>query len=323
MDPTRIVAILTNSGLIDVRVDGDFIYFQDPSCIFPAFDTILHYAWIVCLVLTAIILFGWGVLYIKNGVNINSLFKNAKSLLLIFGVLSVVIPIINFIYDGNLFGQQCESKRVSLSSVQELLTQRDKHFSNSNINNFFDDFTVIDSGVILPPGYSNDNWDDFTSGGDSSGIKLIGFTSNSTTYQKPNGEIFQRISDKSPSWRNNNPGNITAPKNAEKYPNDLGAIGAAGRWLVFPDEQAGLMGIVKLLKKPGYINLTISEAIHKWAPFGDGNNTPDNYTKKLCQMTGLSANARIKDLSDSDLMRMARAKQKIEGWIPGTEKVIK
>ena len=81
MDQIR--ELLTNAGFIVNRIDDQYIYFQDPSCIFTAFDTFLDYAWILIFVLTAIMLFGWGVLYIKNGVKLESLSNNVKSLLLI------------------------------------------------------------------------------------------------------------------------------------------------------------------------------------------------------------------------------------------------
>ena len=132
MDKTTVINLLENSGLESVRMDNDFIYFQDPSCIFPAFDTLLHYAWIVIMVLTGIMLFGWAILYIKNGVKINDLFNNAKTLILILCVLSLVKPIVNVVYGDNLFARQCEIKQVSVYEIQELLDMRNKKFSESD-----------------------------------------------------------------------------------------------------------------------------------------------------------------------------------------------
>ena len=51
---------------------------------------------------------------------------------------------------------------------------------------------------------------------------------------------------------------------------------------------------------------------------GDGNN-PDAYTKHVSEMTGLNANDVIRNLSDNDLIKIARAIQKVEGWQPGKE----
>ena len=312
MDPTRIVEILTNSGLVDVRVDEKFIYFLDPSCIFPAFDIVLHYAWIVCLVLTAMILFGWGVLYIKNGVKLDSLFKNVKSLLLIFGVLSVVIPIINFISNNNLFGQMCEKKQVSLSSVQELLAQRDKHFSNSNMNSFFDDFTVIDSGVILPPSDSDYFGTENTTGTGQNDELNTNSPSNVTVFRNRNGELYKHTNG-SRSWRNNNPGNMRASSGLIH-----GANGISDGFLVFPDVETGLNAISKLFKSKNYISLTLAGAMQRYAPSADNNN-PERYAKNISQRTGISVNAKIKDLSDSELKKIALAIQQIECWNVGIE----
>lgn len=148
MEHETIKNLLINSGLENVRIENGFVYFTDPSCVFPAFDAILHFAWIVIMVLTAFMLFGWAVLYIKNGTNINNVFNNAKSLILIFGVLIVVKPIVNFIYGDDLFGRQCEIKQVSYAKVHELLDMRNKNFKQSDDAFLYESFNVIDSGPV-------------------------------------------------------------------------------------------------------------------------------------------------------------------------------
>lgn len=148
MEQTTIINLLTNSGLKVFGMDSDFIYFEDPSCIFPAFDTILEYAWLAILVMTAIMLFGWAVLYIKNGVKINTLFNNAKTLILVLGILSLVKPIVNIVYGDNLFARQCEVKQVSISSVKELLETRNKKLGKSDENLLYENFNMIDSGPV-------------------------------------------------------------------------------------------------------------------------------------------------------------------------------
>ena len=101
----NIVNLLTNSGLTVIGMDNDFLYLEDPSCIFPVFDTILNYAWIVILVLTAFMLLGWGVLYIKNGVKVDDLFKNASKLAKLNDIFEVrpgeVIPLDGIIIKGS------------------------------------------------------------------------------------------------------------------------------------------------------------------------------------------------------------------------------
>lgn len=151
MNQTEIITLLKNSGLTVFGMDSKYIYFQDPTCIFPAFDSIFNFAWIVLLTFTAILLFGWGVLYIKNGVNLDSLFKNIRSLVLILTVFILIKPIVNVIYGDNLFAKLCDKKQVEISTVQELINQRNKKFSNSNQDLMSESFNVTDTGALLSP----------------------------------------------------------------------------------------------------------------------------------------------------------------------------
>lgn len=148
MEQTTIITLLKNSGIKIIKMNDSFIIFEDPACILPAFDTILHYGWIIVLIFTCIMLFGWAVLYIRNGVKLDSLFSNAKSLLLVFVVLSLVKPIVNFVYGDNLFAKKCDTKQVSLSEVQDLLKQRDKNLNSNDAYIQYEVFDVIDSGVL-------------------------------------------------------------------------------------------------------------------------------------------------------------------------------
>ena len=148
MDVTYIKNLLINSGFTNINVDDGFISFDDPTCILPAFDTMLHYAWIVVMTLTGIMLFGWAILYIKNGVKIGTLFNNAKVIILILGTLSIVKPIVSFIYGDNLFAKQCEQKRVSLTEVEKLLALREKHFGTNDQAMLYETFVVSDTGKV-------------------------------------------------------------------------------------------------------------------------------------------------------------------------------
>ena len=325
MDKLTVYNLLTNSGFEKVHIDSDFIYFQDPSCIFPAFDTFLEYAWIVILVLTAVIIFGWGVLYIKNGIKINTVFNNAKTLLLILCILGAVKPIVTIIYGKDLFAQQCEIKQVSRASVDELLEIRNKKLGKSDENLLYENFNMIDSGPVYDEDSDNVlhneeiesiNQQSTSSGFHVSDVVRIEYENKTTVYITQNGTKIKRIGGTA-AWRNNNPGNIRKSKFA--YAN--GAVGETDKWAVFPDEETGLRAITKLLRTNSYNQLSVKEAIHKWAPFSDGNN-PENYSRRVSNMTGLSADAKINSLSDNDLFKIARAIQTVEGWGVGTEQKI-
>jgi hypothetical protein len=72
------------------------------------------------------------------------------------------------------------------------------------------------------------------------------------------------------SFRNNNPGNIEYGAFAKAH----GATGSDGRFAVFPNYQAGRSAQEKLLfESGGYKNLTLGQAINRWAP-GSENNVP-------------------------------------------------
>lgn len=305
MDQTTIVNILTNSGLKVIGVDNGVIYFEDPSCLFPVFDMFLHYAWIVILILTGIMLFGWAVLYIIKGVKIDSVFHNAKALVLIFTVLSLVKPIVDVVYGDDLFSRQCDIKQVSSETIKELLDLREKNLGQT------DEYLVenVDSTEIND---LNQN----SSPVAPTDIIEIKFQSSdkSTVYITSSGVKIKRGNTISTAWKNNNPGNIRATRSMQW----LGAIGQSNGWCVFASEQDGINAMKKLLTSKNYYHLTLRGAIYKWAPAKDNNN-PERYTNYVSRTADISPDKPMKDLNDYELENMVRAMQKFEGWIPGTE----
>ena len=148
MDEVEIVTLLQNSGIRHIKISDCCVKFEDPACILPAFDTILNYAWVVILVLTAFMLTGWAILYIKNGTNINNVFHNAKTLILIFCVLSVVKPAVNIVYGEDLFAKGCSNTVIELSEIQELLKTRHETFDQSDEAKLYESFHIVDSGPV-------------------------------------------------------------------------------------------------------------------------------------------------------------------------------
>ena len=324
MEIANIITLLNNSGLKVIGTEGDFIVFQDPSCLFNAFDMFMNYAWAAVIGLLIIMLIGWGLLYLYNGAKLESIFKDTKALFLMFTVLALVKPIVNAVYGDNLFAKQCETKRVSLTQVKKLLAQRDTSLDALDDYLMQETFTVVDSGIIydtdtnlIPENIeiTTETNTTNTTSIQSPRFESVEYTKNSTTYITADGEKIVR-SGGSVAWRNNNPGNLKATTSSFTMNN--GAIGSAGQWAVFPDEQTGLKAITKLLRTKRYNNLSISAAIHRYAPFSDNNN-PIAYSNRISKLTGLSSDLIIDDLSDDDLIKVARAIQVVEGWIPGTE----
>ena len=303
MEHAEIINLLYNAGLKEVRIVSDFIEFRDPACLLPIFDSLFHYAWIVILILMAIMLLGWAALYMFNNVKIESLFGNIKSVMLILTVFAVAKPTVNIIYGDNLFGQQCDVKMVPLSIVPNLLKTDDCISCEPKQDHMkYEQVSISDTKPI-----------EIQTVDTTINSQTIQYTKQTTVYINPDGTKIIR-SGGSVAWRNNNPGNIKA----SQFAINNGAIGTTDKWAVFPDERTGLDAVKKLLRSHNYNNLTVSAAIHRWAPFSDGNN-PTQYSKHVSNMTGLPSDAVIQDLSDNDLEKIARAIQRVEGWEVGTE----
>lgn len=113
------------------------------------------------------------------------------------------------------------------------------------------------------------------------------------------------------AWRNLNPGNIRY----SEFSRNAGAIGQAGGFAVFPDEETGTRAISSLLRGQSYNNLTIARAITRYAPPSENNTAA--YHRRIQQITGLNINRRINDLSDGELSRVVDAIRAIEGWEAG------
>ncbi|HEY0120656.1 MAG TPA: hypothetical protein VGC14_02655 [Rhizobium sp.] len=167
----------------------------------------------------------------------------------------------------------------------------------SGIGNAVKSFVAPSANASLPPG-----------GGGSSGG---GAGSGSADW----GKLYHG-SGGSRSWRNNNPGNIEYGS----YSRSKGAIGTDGRFAVFPSYEAGRKAQEDLLfNSKGYRNLTLGQAINKWAPAGDNNNVPA-YIGALVAGSGVSPDTRMSDIPSDVRGKILDAMQKHEGWHPGTKK---
>jgi hypothetical protein len=80
--------------------------------------------------------------------------------------------------------------------------------------------------------------------------------------------------------RNNNPGNIEAGEFATAH----GASGSDGRFAIFPSAEAGFAALKALFELPDYRNLTVAEALKRYAP-PDENET-NVYILRVCSWVG-------------------------------------
>ncbi len=131
-------------------------------------------------------------------------------------------------------------------------------------------------------------------------------------YTRANGNKFKR-SGGTRAWRNNNPGCIRY----SDFAAEQGAIGKAGGFAVFPDEETGRRAIAELLKSDKYCNLSIGQAITKYAP--PHENDTQSYKNRLRRMTGLDINKKIRDLTAEQIDKVVNAICIVEGWREGYE----
>ncbi len=114
------------------------------------------------------------------------------------------------------------------------------------------------------------------------------------------------------AWRNNNPGNIRSGNFADKN----GAIDSGpGGFAVFPDGDTGNAAIEKLLKDETYRDLSVKNAIKRYAP--PVENDTDAYQAAIKHSTGLDIERKISDLDDSELDKVVSAIRQHGGWKAG------
>lgn len=114
------------------------------------------------------------------------------------------------------------------------------------------------------------------------------------------------------AWRYNNPGNL---KNGP-FAQSCGAVGYGHATLVvFPDYRTGHNAMKRLLfsgERP-YVNLSIHDAIHKYAPPED-NNDSIAYATTVANAVGVSLDTVLKTLSEKQRDMMIEAMKRVEAY---------
>lgn len=204
----------------------------------------------------------------------------------------------------------------------------DAQSDNSNDGNF----QITDPQINLPiPDMSGLNklngiWGPGSHGQDPSGASGTGGGSvnlkkyeskdayadgRATVYRTPDGKLVRREGG-SLAWRNNNPGNIRAGAFAKS----LGAIGVGpGGFAIFPDSETGTRAISALMRTKNYNNLSIADAIARYAPPSENNTAA--YQAAIRKQTGLDSSRKISTLSETELGRVVDAIKQHEGWKEG------
>lgn len=112
--------------------------------------------------------------------------------------------------------------------------------------------------------------------------------------------------------RNNNPGNIR--RTGRKY---FGETSKGRKYESFYHPSWGYAAMFDLLNRK-YNGLTIKEAIEKWAPESDGNDTV-KYIKFVAEKTGFDPELYKINVSDQSVIKVASAMSTLEGMKGFTE----
>lgn len=127
-----------------------------------------------------------------------------------------------------------------------------------------------------------------------------------TSITSPDGRGLNVVGDR--AMRNNNPGNIEYGG----YARSQGAIGTDGRFAVFPDRVTGTKAQAGLIfDSKGYRNLTLREAIAKYAPSFENNTA--RYAATVAAVSGVSLDTKMKDIPADKRMAVVGAMQQVEG----------
>jgi hypothetical protein len=142
MDNLSLVAqILTKAGYILNDCTNGYLCITDPTCIWPPLLNFINTAWIILSVATGFLLAGWGITMVR-GAN-HDIVKNLRTLVLIFGTLSVAIPAVNVLGAGKAIVGQCDIIKVSQEQVNELVNLNNESLTNPD----YESFEIIDSAV--------------------------------------------------------------------------------------------------------------------------------------------------------------------------------
>ena len=113
------------------------------------------------------------------------------------------------------------------------------------------------------------------------------------------------------NWRNNNPGNLEYGNFAKRR----GAIGHDGRFAVFPTYEMGAKAKEDLLFGPNYANLTIAQAISRYAP--PSENLTRRYINEVVHATRSSPFTTLNSLNMAQRQALVSTITKMEGFKPG------
>jgi peptidoglycan hydrolase-like protein with peptidoglycan-binding domain len=139
--------------------------------------------------------------------------------------------------------------------------------------------------------------------------KVVDAGAGFTDIETVSGEQFRRKGTR--NWRNNNPGNLEFGP----FARSRGAVGTDGRFAVFPTLEAGMKAKEDLVFGKNYIDLSIRNAISKYAP--ETENDVNMYVGQVVQATGASPDTKLRDLTSEQRKSMLNTITRVEGFRTG------
>ena len=142
-------------------------------------------------------------------------------------------------------------------------------------------------------------------GGDF-GVKFT-IKGKTVTYYYP-GDSVVVLKGNIPN-RQNNPGALKYGEFAKSH----GAIGKGSRgFAIFPSAEAGIDALKALLQSDSYKNLTIFEAMKRFAP--ECENDPKAYANKIRKATGIDAAKKLYELTEDEIILVVHKIAVTEGF---------
>lgn len=120
------------------------------------------------------------------------------------------------------------------------------------------------------------------------------------------------------AWRCNNPGNLKMGP----FSKSMGALGEdAGGHAVFKTKEHGIQAQYVLLFAPEsrYYEMTLRDAIARYAPVGDASNEPYKYATYLSNKTGIPLDQKFKTISVDNRMKLLETMWVYEGYKEGRD----
>jgi RHS repeat-associated protein len=109
-------------------------------------------------------------------------------------------------------------------------------------------------------------------------------------------------------FRDNNPGDILSGR----FVNGHGAIGSDGRFGVFPSAGTGKAALDALLHSPSYNNLSVNDAVSRYAPAFENNTA--GYQQFLQNVVGVGGNTPLSSLSPNQFSALENGIARYEGF---------